>query len=84
MRTLFGILITLTAPLLAQTPEMVLRGDRFAPLAYDQLTPEQKAMADKVLSGEIQGGTGEGLENRKMNRLPIKNPAKEPKGLLRN
>ena len=41
----------------AQTPAP-LRGDRFKPLAYDQMTPEQKKMADLVLSGKIQGGTG--------------------------
>ena len=35
-----------------------LRGDRFKPLAYDQMTPEQKKMADLVMSGKIQGGTG--------------------------
>ena len=35
-----------------------LRGDRFKPLAYDQMTPEQRTLADLVLSGRIQGGTG--------------------------
>jgi len=35
-----------------------LRGDRFKPLAYDQMTPEQKKMADLVMSVKIQGGTG--------------------------
>jgi 4-carboxymuconolactone decarboxylase len=35
-----------------------LRGDRLKPLAYDQMTPEQKKMADLVMSGKIQGGTG--------------------------
>src|ERR1700730_11331961 len=35
-----------------------LRGDRFKPLTYDQMTPEQKAVMDKVLSGEIEGGLG--------------------------
>ena len=35
-----------------------LRGDRFKPLADDQMTPEQKKMADLVMSGKIQGGTG--------------------------
>jgi len=35
-----------------------LRGDRFKPLSYDQMTPEQKVMADLVMSGKIQGGTG--------------------------
>src|ERR1700687_2520802 len=41
----------------AQAPAP-LRGDRFKPLDYDQMTPEQKKMADLVMSGKIQGGTG--------------------------
>jgi 4-carboxymuconolactone decarboxylase len=40
----------------AQAP--ALRGDRFKPLNYDQMTAEQKVMADLVMSGRIQGGTG--------------------------
>jgi 4-carboxymuconolactone decarboxylase len=35
-----------------------LRGDRFKPLSHDQMTPEQKKLADLVMSGKIQGGTG--------------------------
>ena len=43
----------------AQAPAAApLRGDRFKPLAYDQMTAEQKVMADLVISGKIQGGTG--------------------------
>jgi len=38
--------------------KVTLRGDRFKPLAYDQMTPEQRTLADLVLSGRIQGGTG--------------------------
>lgn len=34
------------------TPDLGLRGDRFAPLTYAQMTPEQKAMTDHVLAGE--------------------------------
>src|SRR5450755_1102659 len=41
----------------AQAPAP-LRGDRFKPLTDDQMTPEQKKMADLVTSGKIQGGTG--------------------------
>lgn len=36
----------------ATTPAFQLRGDRFKPLTYEQMTPEQKAMADHVLAGE--------------------------------
>lgn len=33
------------------TPVLHLRGGRFQPLSYDQMTPEQKALADSILSG---------------------------------
>ena len=32
--------------------DLGLRGDRFAPLAYDAMTPEQRAMTDAVLAGQ--------------------------------
>jgi len=35
-----------------KSPDLNLRGDRFKPLTYDQLTPEQKTLADHVLAGE--------------------------------
>ena len=34
------------------TPDLHLRGDRFKPLTYGELNPEQKALADHVLAGE--------------------------------
>jgi 4-carboxymuconolactone decarboxylase len=34
------------------TPDLHLRGDRFKPLTYNELSPEQKALADHVLAGE--------------------------------
>jgi 4-carboxymuconolactone decarboxylase len=34
------------------SPDLHLRGDRFKPLVYDQMTPEQKTLADHVLSGD--------------------------------
>jgi 4-carboxymuconolactone decarboxylase len=43
---------------LAQTPtapELNLRGDRFRPLTYTELNPEQKAMVAAILSGERKG-----------------------------
>jgi 4-carboxymuconolactone decarboxylase len=46
---------------IAQTPsnpDLHLRGDRFKPLTYDKLTPEQKAMADHLLAGERGGMNG--------------------------
>jgi len=45
----------------AQTPatrDLNLRGDRFKPLTYDQLTPEQKTMAEHLLAGERGGLNG--------------------------
>jgi len=45
----------------AQTPatrELNLRGDRFKPLTYDQLTPEQKTMVEHLLAGERGGLNG--------------------------
>lgn len=52
---------TLASVAIAQTsanPDLHLRGDRFKPLTYDQLTPEQKAMADHLLAGERGGMNG--------------------------
>ncbi len=36
----------------ATTPAFQLRGDRFKPLTYEQMTPEQKTLADHVMAGE--------------------------------
>jgi 4-carboxymuconolactone decarboxylase len=46
---------------MAQTPathDIHLRGDRFKPLTWDTMTPEQQAMADHLLSGERGGMNG--------------------------
>src|SRR5579863_3687186 len=46
---------------LAQAPvphDLNLRGDRFKPLTYDQLTPEQKAMVEHLFAGERGGMNG--------------------------
>jgi 4-carboxymuconolactone decarboxylase len=53
---LIGFALTVLAG--AQSPDLHLRGDRFAPLTYDGLTPEQKTMADNLLSGERKGMNG--------------------------
>ncbi len=42
----------------AQAPDLHLRGDRFAPLTYDKMTPEQKTLTDHLLSGERRGMDG--------------------------
>ena len=46
---------------LAQAPatrDLKLRGDRFQPLTYDKLTPEQKAMVEHLFAGERGGMNG--------------------------
>jgi 4-carboxymuconolactone decarboxylase len=42
----------------AQAPELHLRGDRFAPLTFDKMTPEQKSLTNNLLSGERKGMDG--------------------------
>jgi 4-carboxymuconolactone decarboxylase len=45
----------------AQTPDprsLVLAGDRFKPLKYDEMTPQQKTMIDHLLAGERRGANG--------------------------
>jgi 4-carboxymuconolactone decarboxylase len=50
----------LSAVLLAaqQRPEINLKGDRFAPLTWDTMTPEQRKMAESVLAGPRRGLDG--------------------------
>jgi len=46
---------------LAQAPstrDLQLRGDRFKPLTYDQLTPEQKTLVEHLYAGERGGMAG--------------------------
>ena len=53
--------ITVAALALAQAPvphDLNLRGDRFKPLTYDQLTPEQKTMVEHLFAGERGGMNG--------------------------
>jgi 4-carboxymuconolactone decarboxylase len=50
--------VLLSSIALAQTPtapELHLRGDRFRPLTYSELTPAQKAMVDDMMTGERKG-----------------------------
>src|SRR5580693_538712 len=37
---------------------LVLLGDRFKPLKYDEMSPEQKMMIDHLLAGERGGARG--------------------------
>ena len=63
MRLQFAIaaVIGLMSMANAQTPatrDLNLRGDRFKPLTYDQLTPEQKTMVEHLYAGERGGMNG--------------------------
>jgi len=40
------------AALAAEAPQFTLRGDRFKPLTWETMTPEQKAMTEHVLAGK--------------------------------
>jgi 4-carboxymuconolactone decarboxylase len=46
------------ATMAATSPDLHLRGDRFRPLTYDELTPEQKAMIDHILAGPRGSASG--------------------------
>lgn len=65
MRTLFYCAFIAASIANAQAPKqpidphsLVLLGDRFKPLKYDDLTPEQKTMVGHLLSGERGGVRG--------------------------
>jgi len=52
---LLPVMICLCGIAMAQTstsPELRLRGGRFRPLTYDELTPEQRTLVSHVLAGE--------------------------------
>jgi 4-carboxymuconolactone decarboxylase len=42
----------------AQQPELNMRGDRFAPLTWETMTPEQRTMAEHLLAGPRRGLDG--------------------------
>ena len=42
---------------LAQAPTLKLRGNRFKPLTYEEMTPAQKTMIEHLLAGERRGST---------------------------
>jgi 4-carboxymuconolactone decarboxylase len=55
---LFVLGVAAVASAQAPTPDLKFRGNRFKPLTYTQLTPEQKKMADNLLAGERGGANG--------------------------
>jgi 4-carboxymuconolactone decarboxylase len=51
---ILGVILGILGIVNAQAPthrDLHLRGGRFQPLSYDQMTPEQKALVDSILSG---------------------------------
>ena len=53
--------VVLSGLAIAQAPkpaDIHLRGDRFKPLTYDKMTPEQKTMLEHLLAGERGGANG--------------------------
>jgi 4-carboxymuconolactone decarboxylase len=50
--TLFAALIGLTSTEKPGHPDLDMRGDRFKPLTYVEMTPEQRKMTDNILGGE--------------------------------
>jgi 4-carboxymuconolactone decarboxylase len=58
---LIGALFGLVFAEPPKKPEFQLRGDRFRPLTYEEMTPEQKTMTNHILSGER--GTMDGPYN---------------------
>ena len=62
IRSIASCLMVLTCMANAQSPpttqNLDLRGDRFKPLKYDEMTPEQKAMIDHLLAGDRGTVTG--------------------------
>ena len=52
-----GVLVGAAAVSVA-APELNLRGDRFRPLKYEELTPAQKVLADRELASPSRSGGG--------------------------
>jgi 4-carboxymuconolactone decarboxylase len=53
-----AVLVGLAMAQAPATRDLRLRGDRFRPLTYDQLTPEQKTMVEHLFAGERGGMNG--------------------------
>jgi 4-carboxymuconolactone decarboxylase len=64
VRIVIGLIAcTFVATLMAQAPapnprDIQLVGDRFKPLKWDEMTPEQKTMMEHLVSGERRGAGG--------------------------
>ncbi len=52
---IFAVCLAMLTIVSAQSPstrDLHLRGDRFQPLSYESMTPEQKKLVDSILAGE--------------------------------
>jgi 4-carboxymuconolactone decarboxylase len=47
-----AVLLLAGAAVAAEAPRFTLRGDRFKPLTWDEMTPQQKTMTEHVLAGK--------------------------------
>jgi 4-carboxymuconolactone decarboxylase len=52
------VLLSIAQAQAPSTRDLNLRGDRFKPLTYDQLTPEQKTLVEHLFAGERGGMQG--------------------------
>ena len=57
-----AVIAVLTMAQTSTPPELHFRGDRFKPLTWDKMTPEQKTMVQHLISGD-RGGTINGPFN---------------------
>jgi len=55
---LAAFVLTAAVAFAQQPPEIALRGDRFAPLTWQTMTPEQRTMAEHLLAGPRRGLDG--------------------------
>jgi 4-carboxymuconolactone decarboxylase len=53
-----AVLLSIAQAQAPSTRDLNLRGDRFKPLTYDQLTPEQKTLVEHLFAGERGGMQG--------------------------
>jgi 4-carboxymuconolactone decarboxylase len=52
-----AVALSVVVALALAAPSFKLRGDRFKPLTYEEMTSQQKTMMDHLLSGERKGST---------------------------
>jgi 4-carboxymuconolactone decarboxylase len=58
LKVIIGVVVLLGLAMAQAPRDLHLRGNRFKPLTYDKLTPEQKTMLDHLFAGERGGANG--------------------------